>query len=90
MDKKYILDNISSNQVAEIDKEILMKDLNSAKEELFMCKQYFNMVTDSSLIDYAIFKEDAANARYSYFLQLAKLYGIKDYGNYTLRRIKTG
>lgn len=54
------------------DEVHLMKMLEQARREWHLSKAYFNAVTDTDLIDHAIFTMDAAEQRYSYLLKKAK------------------
>lgn len=54
--------------------------VNQAHNEWRSAEQFFESVTDSDLIDHAIYKVEAARSRYIYLLKKAKEEGIK--GNF--------
>lgn len=55
----------------------LIKEIREAKISFEAAKNYFLYANDSSLIDYAIYMEDATRIRYMYLLRKAKEMGIK-------------
>lgn len=54
--------------------------VNQAREEWQNARKLFNDVSDPDLIDYAIFREEAARRRYIYLLKQAKLEAAKEIG----------
>lgn len=50
----------------------LLKDIEMARQELERCRIYFDTVKDPHLVDYAIYMEEAAKARYMYLLNEIK------------------
>lgn len=76
MDRKRILDILFLNvKYTKEEKEILYA-LEEARKEWEIATQYFQYVTKPELVDFAIFKEDAAKSKYMHFLSLAKQRGI--------------
>ncbi|WP_373897175.1 YaaL family protein [Haloimpatiens sp. FM7315] len=70
------------------DEKELIKAIESAKRQWEEAKMYFQLIDDPNLVDYAIYKEDAAKSRYMYLLNDAKSkeirvnpYIIKDNSN---------
>lgn len=59
------------------EEELLLEEVKKALEKLKDSELYFHNVTDPDLIDYAIYKMDAALEKYTYLLKLAKEQGIK-------------
>ncbi|MBA5851809.1 DUF2508 family protein [Clostridium sp. cel8] len=55
----------------------LLNDIEKAREEINKCNAYFDSVKDPYLVDYAIYMEKAAKAKYMYLLSQAKKNGIK-------------
>ncbi|MDT8719560.1 YaaL family protein [Clostridium sp. 19966] len=55
----------------------LIKAIEDSINEIEAARSFFNSVSDSKLIDYAIFTEQAATARYSYLISEAKRLNIK-------------
>ncbi|WP_425446846.1 YaaL family protein [Dethiothermospora halolimnae] len=63
------------NEQKDDDKDLLYM-LNRAHEDWQDAEDYFNNVTESDLIDYAVFKLEATKKRYSYLLKEARKKGI--------------
>ncbi|GAA0182610.1 hypothetical protein SH2C18_49590 [Clostridium sediminicola] len=55
----------------------LIQAIQNAKEEWECARSCFDYVHDELLIDYAIFKERATRAKYTYLLRIAKERNIK-------------
>ncbi|MGI6603697.1 MAG: YaaL family protein [bacterium] len=54
--------------------EVCLRDeIEKARAEWQAAQEYFEMVTDPELIDFAIFNLEAARRRYSYLLKQARL-----------------
>ncbi|WP_099192843.1 DUF2508 family protein [Tepidibacter mesophilus] len=66
--------NFFKRQVDE--NEEFMMDLRDAYIDLKAAESFFDNVKDPDLVDYAIFRLEAAKSRYSYFLRKAKANGI--------------
>lgn len=59
------------------DKKNIIAAIEEAKRELQECRDYFELVDEPVLVDYAIYKEAAAKARYAYLIEQAKKLDIK-------------
>jgi len=57
--------------------EELIRDIRSAQLEWENAELYFQNATESDLIDYAIYRIEAAKIKYTYLLKQAKKNGIK-------------
>jgi hypothetical protein len=77
MNKFAIVEYLSNTVKCTDEQNELIKAIEEAREELFRARQYFEMVTDSQLVDYAIYTEQAAKSRFVYLLNQAKENGIK-------------
>lgn len=77
MNKKFIIDCLSKSLKYSEEQRDIIKSIEEAKEELERARQYFELVSDPSLVDYAIYMEQAAESRYSYLLAQAKDKGIE-------------
>lgn len=68
-----------SNKKFEYNKDIidLLKSLDNAIREINEARELFNIADNPNLIDYAIYKESAAEAKYMYLLNQAKNKNIK-------------
>lgn len=72
MNKKQIINYFSANiNMLQSDKDIILQ-IQQAREELEIANKCFQMVKDPKLIDYAIYKEQAAKARYEYLISEAR------------------
>jgi hypothetical protein len=77
MNKFAIVEYLSSTVKYTEEQNELIKAIEGAREELFRARQYFEMVADPQLVDYAIYTEQAAKSRFVYLLNQAKENGIK-------------
>lgn len=77
MNKKEIINNLSDNLNYTEEQKDIIRCINEVKKEWNYASQYFDMVSDPKLVDYAIYKEAAAKARYLYLLNLSKEKGIR-------------
>ncbi|OPJ54642.1 DUF2508 family protein [Alkalithermobacter paradoxus] len=69
----------------EIDEEDqLINELRNAYSDLKSAESFFQSVKDPDLVDYAVFRLEAAKSRYSYFLKKAKESGVKSKSVYSL------
>ena len=77
MDKKNILKFLLIKYRDEhtVDKKII-KELENTIKEIEVAQSMFDTVSDSKLVEVAIYKEDAAKRTYEYLLSLAKEKGI--------------
>ena len=64
-------------KVADKEEEEMRRELQDAKNEWSMAVKGFEQVTDELLVDYFTFRIMACQARYQYFLKLAKDKGLK-------------
>lgn len=55
----------------------LIQAIENAKVEWECARSYFDCVHEELLIDYAIFKERATRAKYTYLLKIAKERNVK-------------
>lgn len=76
MNKKNIINYLSQNIKYTKEQQEIIKAIDEARMELERARQYFEMVTESKLIDYAIYMEEAAKSRYSYLISEARKFGI--------------
>lgn len=68
MDRKKVIEILFSTlKYTEEQKDIIIQ-LEEAKIEWESAKNYFQVVDDPKLVDYAIYMEDQSRARYMYFL----------------------
>ena len=67
MNRKRIIEILlSTTKYTDEQKDIIMQ-LEEAKLEWESSKEYFQVVDDPKLVDYAIYREDQSKARYIYF-----------------------
>ncbi|WP_443663822.1 DUF2508 family protein [Clostridium sp.] len=69
--KKIIEILLSTTKYTPEQKDIIMQ-LEEAKLEWESSKEYFQVVDEPKLVDYAIYREDQSRARYIYFLLEAR------------------
>ncbi len=78
--KNYLLTLLGNDvhveeQQAEDGKELL-EEVTAARQEWDAAQSYFENVSDPELVDYAIFKQEAAKRKYIYLLNLARKEGL--------------
>lgn len=83
MNKKEIFGRLSRMNCTNEQKNIIGA-IEEAKEEMKRAREYFELVNESKLIDYAIYMEEAAKAKYIFLLSEAKRKGIKVNCSYIL------
>lgn len=77
MDRKGIARYLIKKSKYTEEQRQLLKSVDKAREDLNVARQYFNTVNDPRLVDYAIYMEEAAKAKYMYLLNEAKKAGLK-------------
>lgn len=60
------------------ENEKMIDNIRIAHEEWKNAEAYFQNVTDDDLVDYAIYRVQAAKTRYVYLMKLAREMGIRD------------
>lgn len=87
MDKKTIASLLIGKSKYTSEQKKLLNSIERAREELKVAREYFNSVSDERLIDYAIYREEAAKARYMFLLNEAKKNGLKVEGTNSLEEL---
>lgn len=77
MDKSIIAKLITRESRYTAEQKKLLNSIEKAREDLKVAREYFNAVKDPRLIDYAIYREEAAKARYMFLLNEAKKNELK-------------
>jgi hypothetical protein len=77
MNRFAIVEFLSNKIKYTEEQKELIKAIEEAREELYRARQYFEMVTDPQLVDYAIYMEQAAKSRFTYLINQAKESGIE-------------
>lgn len=65
----------TSNQEPSSDDELL-DAIRTARQEWYAAQSYFENVSDQELVDYSIYKLEAAKRKYMYLLNLARKEGL--------------
>lgn len=65
--------NINKNK----EKQKLIKEIKRAQLDVETAEHFFQLVTDSELVDVAIYELEAKKSRYRYLIKIAKERGIK-------------
>jgi hypothetical protein len=76
MYKKTIVSYLTKNNKYTQEQKYLLEAVEKAREEIETAREYFNQVKDPRLIDYAIYREEAAKAKYMYLLSEVKKSGL--------------
>ncbi|AWI07520.1 YaaL family protein [Clostridium drakei] len=90
MNKKEILAHITGKNVYTEEQKRLLYAIDKAREDLKNAVEYFELVNDPRLVDYAIYMEEAAKAKYAYLLNEAKKSNLKVISSDILKEVKVG
>lgn len=90
MDRIKIANYLVKKSKYTEDQKRLLNAVDKAIEDLNIARQYFNAVNDPRLVDYAIYTEEAAKAKYMYLLNEAKKAGLKVHGDTILKEVSAG
>ena len=77
MDKSKVIRYLVDRRDYTKEQRDIIEYIEDARVQLRSAMAYFNMVNDSKLIDYAIYMENAARARYTYLLAEARRLEVK-------------
>jgi hypothetical protein len=77
---KYLMNRFDYTE----EQSSLIEAIEEARQELQRAREYFDAVSEPKLVDYAIYMEQAANARYTFLLLEAKKLEVKVDCNYRL------
>lgn len=90
MDRIKITNYLMKKSKYTEEQKRLLNAVDKAIEDLNIARQYFNAVNDPRLVDYAIYMEEAAKAKYMYLLNEAKKSGLKVQGDTILKELSAG
>lgn len=90
MDKIRIASYLTKKSKYTAEQKRLLNAVDKAREDLNIARSYFNSVNDPRLVDYAIYMEEAAKARYMYLLNEAKKDGLRVQGDNVLKELSAG
>lgn len=81
-----MLKKIENKNNKTIDEKRIIEAIEEARKEMQECRAYFELVDDPILIDYAIYREAAAKAKYVFLLAEARRLNIKfeNYNTYVI------
>lgn len=73
-EKKYIIRNFlkSIEQTSNDEAKNIQEALTQAKLDWQLAEQYFNLIDNPQLIDYAIYNQKACEEKYRYLIKKAK------------------
>jgi Protein of unknown function (DUF2508). len=77
MDKKLEVQHLLGNKKYTKEQMHVIEALEESRKQIHSARELFDNVNDPKLIDYAIYLEDAAKARYIYLLSEAKRLNVK-------------
>ncbi|MFT5872867.1 MAG: hypothetical protein ACI8WT_001805 [Clostridium sp.] len=87
MNRKKIIEILFLTiKYTEEQKDIIMQ-LEEAKLEWESAKNYFGAADDPRLVDYAIYRENQAKAKYIYFLLEARRIGVTIDASYMIEEL---
>ncbi|MDF2883517.1 MAG: hypothetical protein K0R54_4074 [Clostridiaceae bacterium] len=88
MDKAKILKMLASkiniNKSNTNENYSLINDIEEARKNLECARMYFDLVKEPRLVDYAIYTEEAAKAKYVYLILKAREEKVKLKDNFML------
>jgi len=87
MNRKGIASYLIKKSKYTEEQKQLLSSVDKAREDLNVARQYFNTVNDPRLVDYAIYMEEAAKAKYMYLLNEAKKAGLKVQGDTIIKEV---
>ncbi len=61
------------------DEKEFLQLIQEARDEWLQAQNYFENVSDPELVDYAIYRAEAAKRRYMYLLKQARIYGLENH-----------
>lgn len=77
MDKARVVRYLMNRVDYTNEQRHLIEAIEEARQELHRAREYFESVKEPKLVDYAIFMEEAAKARYVFLLEEAKRLEVK-------------
>ncbi len=77
MDKQRILRYVQGNISENKQEEQLLMAIADAVQQISNARDFFDNVSEPKLIDYAIYLEEAAKAKYEFLISEAKRLNIK-------------
>ncbi|NLZ49695.1 MAG: YaaL family protein [Clostridiales bacterium] len=77
MDKQKIIEYIFNNAQKEDNEEEIITAIEDAVNQIELARNFFENVSEPKLVDYAIYLEEAAKARYEFLLSEAKRRNIR-------------
>ena len=90
MDKGKVVRYLMNRMDYTKEQREIIEAIEDARQELQIALAYFNIVSDSKLIDYAIHMENAAKARYTYLLAEARRLEVKVDCSYMIEEVRVG
>jgi len=89
MNKNRILSILFENVKYTNEQREILDELERAKLEWEIASEYFKQVNEPELIDYAIYKEETAKAKFMHYLSKAKEKNIEIDYKYCLNRFSS-
>lgn len=90
MDKKKVVNYLMNRVDYTKEQRQLIEAIEEARQEIQRARDYFDIVKEPKLIDYAIFMEEAAKAKYVFLLEEAKRLEVKIDCSYMLGEVSVG
>ncbi len=72
-----LTNDLLSKPVPVVKNQLLMQQLEEARQEWLSAQNYYNNVTDADLVDYAAYLIQAAEKKYTYLLKRARHEGVQ-------------
>ena len=87
MNKKNIIDTVEKKIKLSIEDKEILKAIEAAKVEWENAEHFFQLAKEPSMIDYAIYLQNAASVRYMHLLRMAKEKHINSQYNSCMREL---
>lgn len=81
---KMLMNKININKSGTNDNYSLINEIEEARKNLVCARMYFDLVKEPRLVDYAIYTEEAAKAKYVYLILKAREEKVKLEDNFML------
>ncbi len=81
---KMLMNKMNIDKSDTNDNYSLINDIEEARKNLVYARMYFDLVKEPRLVDYAIYTEEAAKAKYVYLILKAREKKVKLEDNFML------
>lgn len=87
MEKNFLIDYIKDKETFSKEQQNIIDAIEEAKDEIARAREIFDLVSDPKMVDYCIYMEEAAKAKYMYLMSEARKCGIKVNDEYAMKNV---